>query len=111
MAKARIYGMKTKCIPNSKADRMKNKQFFFHGKDSTESYDRLDRMREKKYEKETDEMTKKVVLFMKAQMEAEQKGEDEFVCPLCGGDAWLGRSSYNNHLRCGCRKCGFKMME
>lgn len=26
MAKARIYGMKTKCIPNSIADRMKNKQ-------------------------------------------------------------------------------------
>ena len=52
MAKARIYGMKTKCIPNSKADRMKNKQFFFHGKDSTESEERLDRMWEKKLRKE-----------------------------------------------------------
>lgn len=68
-------------------------------------------MREKKYEKETDGMTKRIVLFMKAQMEAEKKGEEEFVCPLCGGEAWWGRSSYNNHLHCGCRKCGFKMME
>ena len=52
MAKARIYGMKTKCIPNSKADRMKNKQFFFRGKDSAESEERLDRIYEKKLRKE-----------------------------------------------------------
>jgi len=49
--------------------------------------------------------------FLKAQTEAEEKGEKEFVCPLCGGKAWWGRSSYNNHLHCGCKKCGFKMME
>ena len=106
-----MIGMFKPYTPNNKADRMKNKQFFFHGKDSAESDERLDRMREKKDEKETDEMTKQIVLFMKAQMEAEKKGKEEFACPLCGGDAWWGRSSYNNHLHCGCRKCGFKMME
>ena len=52
MAKAKMYGMKSTFIPNSKADRMKNKQVFFHGKDSTESDERLDRMREKKFRKE-----------------------------------------------------------
>lgn len=52
MAKARIYGAKTTYIPNSKADRMKNKKLFFHGKDSAESDDRLDRIREKKHRKE-----------------------------------------------------------
>ena len=52
MGKARIYGTKTKCIPNSKADRMRNQQFFFHGKDSAESEDRLERMYEKKFRKE-----------------------------------------------------------
>lgn len=52
MAKARIYGMKTKYIPNAKADRMRNERFFFHGKDSAESEDRLDRIYEKKLRKE-----------------------------------------------------------
>ncbi len=49
--------------------------------------------------------------FMQARDEAEKANKEEFKCPLCGGDAWWGRSSYNNHLHCGCRKCGFRMME
>lgn len=49
--------------------------------------------------------------FMRAQGKAEKNGEHEFACPLCGGEAWWSRSTYNNHLHCGCRKCGFKMME
>lgn len=52
MAKPRMIGTNKAFIPNSKADRMKNKQFFFHGKDSTESEERLDRMWEKKLRKE-----------------------------------------------------------
>ena len=32
MAKARIYGMKTKCIPNSRADQKRNKPFGAHKK-------------------------------------------------------------------------------
>ena len=58
-----------------------------------------------------DEIIEKLNQFMKAQNKAEAKGESEFVCPLCGGAALWGRSTYNNHLHCGCRKCGFKMME
>ncbi len=52
-----------------------------------------------------------IILFLKAQQEAEEKGEKEFVCPLCGGTAIWARSSYNKHLRCKCEKCGIKMME
>lgn len=52
MAKPKMYGMNKQYIPNSKADRMKNKQFFFHGKDSAESYERMARMEDKKIRKE-----------------------------------------------------------
>lgn len=52
MGKPRMLGMLKQYIPNSKADRMKNKQLFFHGKDSAESEERLDRVRKKKFRKE-----------------------------------------------------------
>lgn len=62
-------------------------------------------------EKEIEEITQRFILFMKAQEEAETRGEREFACPLCGGKAWWGRSAYNHHLHGGCRKCGLKVME
>lgn len=49
--------------------------------------------------------------FMRAQKEAEKSGKKEFTCPLCGGEAWWGRAPSNGHLHCGCRKCGFRLME
>lgn len=52
MGKPRMIGMNKTFIPNSKADRVKNNQLFFHGKDSAESEERLDRLREKKFRKE-----------------------------------------------------------
>lgn len=52
-----------------------------------------------------------IAKFMKAQQEAEKNGEEEFTCPLCGGEAWWGRSSYNNHLHCGCKKCDVMIMQ
>ena len=52
MGKPRMIGMNKTFIPNSQADRMKNKQFFFHGKDSAESEERLDKIYEKKFRKE-----------------------------------------------------------
>ena len=52
-----------------------------------------------------------VLEFLKAQQKAEETGEKQFKCPLCGGDAWWQRSSYNGHLHCGCEGCGFLMME
>lgn len=52
-----------------------------------------------------------IIAFMKAQGEAEQEGRHEFTCPLCGGKAEWGRARGNNHLHCGCKGCGFRMME
>ncbi len=52
MGKPKMYGMKTACIPNSKAGRLNDKKAFFRGKDSAESYERLDKMLEKKFRKE-----------------------------------------------------------
>lgn len=49
--------------------------------------------------------------FFVAQQEAEEKGEESFACPICGGSAWWGRSDYNNHLHCGCEGCGIKVVE
>ena len=58
-----------------------------------------------------DDAIKDIIKFMKEQESAEINGKNSFVCPLCGGEAWWVRSIYNNHLHCGCKKCGFKMME
>ena len=52
-----------------------------------------------------------IKIFMEAQQTAEQHGEQAFTCPLCGATAIWGRSTYNNHLHCCCRGCGFTMME
>lgn len=52
-----------------------------------------------------------VIAFMNAQQEAEAEGREEFTCPLCGGTAIWGRARGNNHLHCGCKGCGFRMME
>lgn len=53
----------------------------------------------------------KITSFMKAQQEAEQEGRHEFTCPLCGGKAEWGRARDNNHLHCGCKGCGFRIVE
>lgn len=58
-----------------------------------------------------DKVFKDMMSFGTAQQKAEQEGRSEFECPLCGGRAWWSTSSYNNHLHCGCKQCGFKMME
>ena len=57
------------------------------------------------------EMMNSIVKYLKAEMEAEEKGEQDFTCPLCGGDAFWVRSPYNNHKHSGCRKCGMRVME
>ena len=59
----------------------------------------------------SDGKREQAIEFMKAQQEAEQAGNNEFTCPLCGGKAWWSRSSYNNHLHAGCHGCGMRMME
>jgi hypothetical protein len=47
--------------------------------------------------------------FMKARREAEEAGQN-FTCTLCGGDAWWGRATINNHLHTRCNCCGFSIM-
>ncbi len=43
------------------------------------------------------EKAKKASQFWKAKDEAEKEGNNEFICPLCGGKAWWSRSEYNGH--------------
>ena len=58
-----------------------------------------------------DELIQNLTAFMKAQQQAEERGQQEFTCPLCGSKAIWARSTYNNHLHCGCTSCGIHMME
>lgn len=57
-----------------------------------------------------DKMVDNTFIFLSARLKAEQEGTKEFKCPLCGGEAWWDRAPSNGHLRCGCRKCGIKIM-
>ena len=61
-------------------------------------------------DKKLERILNKDFKFMEARLEAEKKGEREFTCPLCGGHAWWGRASINNHLHCGCRDCGYRII-
>lgn len=58
-----------------------------------------------------DEIMKDIKKFLTAQKKAEKAGKYEFDCPLCGGKAVWARSDWNNHLHCGCKSCGFQVME
>jgi predicted RNA-binding Zn-ribbon protein involved in translation (DUF1610 family) len=60
---------------------------------------------------EEDSFMRDIFRYLKAEMEAEEKGTHEFTCPLCGGEAFWIRSPYNNHKHSGCKKCGMKVHE
>lgn len=49
--------------------------------------------------------------FMDAQRAAEERGQKEFTCPLCGGVARWVRVPLNNLLQCGCIGCGIGVIE
>lgn len=49
--------------------------------------------------------------FLDALSDAEQAGEKEFTCPLCGGKASWGKSSYNGHIHAYCEYCGFTITQ
>lgn len=49
--------------------------------------------------------------FAEAQKKAEKAGKEQFVCPLCGGNAWWGRSNINNHLHYGCKDCDYRVVQ
>ena len=58
-----------------------------------------------------DKMISDMFRFFEAQRKAEENGEKDFECPLCGGHARWGRASNNHHLHTGCQDCGFVSME
>lgn len=49
--------------------------------------------------------------YINAQKEAENKGEHEFICPICGSKAKWERAKINNHLHTGCSGCGLEIHE
>ena len=49
--------------------------------------------------------------FLKAQQEAEVKGEHEFVCPICKCVARWNRAKVNGHIRIRCDGCDLSVME
>jgi len=54
----------------------------------------------------------KLLPFLKAIEEAEQRGEHAFTCPICGGKAeWFRAVDYNNHLHSHCCGCSFTLVE
>ena len=50
-------------------------------------------------------------LLLKAQQEAEEKGEHIFICPNCKGMAWWDRTKTNGHIRIKCDGCGISVIE
>lgn len=60
---------------------------------------------------ESDNFMADIKAFTDALKKAEEHGGQEFTCPLCGATAVWGRAPGNNHLHCGCRGCGFTIME
>ena len=34
-----------------------------------------------------------------------EKGENEFICPVCGGKATVVKSEYNGHVKSFCSSC------
>ena len=53
----------------------------------------------------------KLVVFLEAQQEAEDKGKHEFICPICKNMAWWDRAKTNGHIRIRCYGCGMSVME
>ena len=49
---------------------------------------------------------KNLLRLLDAQAQAEEKGDDVFPCPVCGGDVWWIRLMVGNHLFCHCKRCG-----
>ena len=50
--------------------------------------------------------------FINAYHAAKQKQENIFLCPLCGGMALRQQGlSPAGHRRCGCKSCGFQIIE
>lgn len=57
-----------------------------------------------------EEINAKLTQMLKAQLEAELAGNQEFTCPLCQGKAKWTRAEINKHLWIKCNDCGFKLI-
>lgn len=44
--------------------------------------------------------------FLSAQQKAEQKKQQTFLCPACGGEVHWGRTDRNSRMVCRCKGCG-----
>ena len=54
---------------------------------------------------------KDVIEFLTALNKAEKENQQEFTCPICGGDAFWTRSPYSGHIHAGCTKCRIRVLE
>ena len=52
------------------------------------------------------DINKNLRKLLDAQEIAEEKGSQEFKCPVCGGDAYWSRAEHSKRLACGCTRCG-----
>lgn len=53
----------------------------------------------------------KIADFLIALSEAQNKGQREFACPLCGGTVKMVRAPGNGHIHAACDGCGMKVCE
>lgn len=49
--------------------------------------------------------------LLMALSEAQERGEHQFVCPICGGTVKWDRAEGNGHIHAGCDRCGIRMCE
>lgn len=57
-----------------------------------------------------EEINAKLTQMLKAQLEAELAGNQEFTCPICQGKAKWTRAENNKHLWIKCNDCGSKLI-
>ena len=49
--------------------------------------------------------------FLAALNQAVEENQQEFTCPICGGNAHWSRSQINGHIHAGCTECRIRVLE
>lgn len=62
--------------------------------------------REDEWDDELDDIFAESMKFHEAQHKAEEKGETDFICPICGGHASWRKFSNGNKIA-ECNDCGY----
>lgn len=52
-----------------------------------------------------------ILAMLEAWQSAENRGDQTFTCPLCGGLVEWRRVPYNGHLRIFCNKCKMQLLQ